>query len=85
MAEDVHGIAMETVTGNLPQVRCQVKVVVRGNSADMSHVSRQMREFGLDLSALLIPTLQCCNRETMTKRVNPGRSTFRVNDAGGQT
>ena len=76
---------METLAGGLPQVGCQVEVVVSGNSANVSHVSSQMWELGLDFRALLIPAVQGRYGEAMPQIVKSRRPTSAINDPGGQT
>jgi hypothetical protein len=65
VAEDIDGILMETLAGGIPQVGCQVKIVVSGHGINMAHISSQVGKFSLDFNPLLIPPVQGGHGETM--------------------
>jgi len=58
VAEEIQGKLMKTLAGSIPQVGCQVEIMVGGHGADVAHISSQVRKLGLDLNPLLIPPVQ---------------------------
>ena len=75
---------MEPMAGDLPQLRCQLQIVVGADGTDVAEISGQMRQSRLHIHALGIPALEGVDGKTVAQVVQPWGMPAAIQQVGAE-